>query len=86
MIVATAPTESDKLKASVEALRQKGPPYGYRFTPDSPEIWTNIDGKRVWVKDAKGIIGELGCPIEPLGVFIPEDTSRYYDAGTIRAR
>ena len=80
------PTEADKQKAAVDALRQKNPPYGYRFSPSSPEIWTHYQGRRIWVKDAKSIDGGLDCPIEPLGVFVPEDSQHYYDAGDIKAR
>jgi hypothetical protein len=79
-------TETEKRNKAIEALRQKSPPYGYRFSANSSEIWTHYNGKRIWVKDAKGITGQLDCAIEPLGVFIEEDTHHYFDAGDIKAR
>jgi len=80
-----AEAQAAEQDAEIEALRLKGPPFGYRLTENCTVAWTNFMGKRIWVKDPQGITGGAACPSEPLGIFIEEDHTHYYDAGTIKA-
>jgi hypothetical protein len=74
----------EEQQKAIEALRTKGPPYGYRLTENCTVAWTNYMGLRIWVKDPAGIIGGSACPVEPLGVQIQEDPTHYYDGGEIK--
>jgi hypothetical protein len=67
----------------VEELRQQGPPLGYTFVEGCNTTWTNFEGKRIWVRDKKGLACGDACPPQPLGVYIEQDMVHYYDAGAI---
>jgi hypothetical protein len=77
--------EAIEQTAKVEQLRQKSPPFGYTFAKDCATSWTNVQGRRIWVRDAKGLSCGETCPWEPLGVYIPEDKDHYYDGGIVKA-
>lgn len=77
--------EAIEQDAKVEELRQKTPPFGYSLAENCDTTWINFNEKRVWVRDAKGLICDGACSTEPLGVYIEEDKFHYYDAGVIKA-
>ena len=68
----------------VAELRQKTPPFGYALTEDCSTSWTNFNGKRIWVKDPKGLSCGETCLWEPLGIYVEEDKTHYYDGGVVR--
>lgn len=76
--------EALEQKARVDDLRQKTPPFGYVLTKGCSTSWTNFNGKRVRVKDPKGLLCNETCPAEPLGLYIEEDDTHYYDAGVVK--
>jgi hypothetical protein len=75
----------EEQQKEIEALRAKGPPYGYRLTDNCTVAWTNYMGRRIWIKNPKGITAGNACPVEPLGVQIKEDPTHYYDGGEIKS-
>lgn len=66
----------------LEELTEKRAPFAYRLS-ECAKTWINYEGKRIWVKDPAGLYCSENCPIEPLGLLIAEDDSRYYDGGKI---
>jgi hypothetical protein len=76
--------EAIEHNTKVAELRQKTPPFGYALTEDCSTSWTNFNGRRVWVKDAKRLSCSETCPWEPLGIYVEEDKAHYYDGGVIR--
>jgi hypothetical protein len=85
------PALDPEQEAALAALRAKQYPYGYRLAPEpeAPAVWTNLGDKRIWVKDAAGITNsagqevQLGCEVQPLGVYIEVDSTHHYYRGQI---
>jgi hypothetical protein len=69
-------------QSSLESLLTKGPLYCYRLSNNCDVAWVTFEKRRIWVREATGL-GNFPCPVEPLAVYIPEDTSRFYDNGKI---
>jgi hypothetical protein len=76
--------EAMEHRAKVAELQQKSPPFAYALAEGCGTSWTNFNGKRIWIKDAKGLSCNKTCPLEPFGIYIDEDKTHYYDAGVIK--